>query len=102
MTQVKLTRVWIGKQDTKYGEKDKVSIKCEQLKEEWLSTLKVTESMKNWKEGDVVEINVTKKKSADGTKTFYNFEEGLSFNLPQKEAEQMSASKDVEDDIFIF
>ncbi len=101
MTSVKITRYWLGTQETKYGVKDKCSIKCEQLGDEWLSTLKVTASMKNWKEGDTVEINVTKKKSADGTKTFYNFEEGLSLE-PFTKPSQPQVVPEKEDDIFIF
>lgn len=103
MTTIKLTRVWLGTQETQYGIKDKCSIKCEQLGEEWLSTLKVTPAMRGWKEGDTVEINVTKKKSKDGTKTYYNFEEGLSLGAglspiqPKEEVIQLE-----EEDIFKF
>ena len=106
MTQVKLTRVWIGTQETQYGVRDKCSIKCEQLGEEWLSTLKMTPAMKNWKEGDTVEINVTKKKSKDGQKTFYNFEEGMSLGgspsqpMPSKPKEEEIQLE--EEDIFKF
>jgi hypothetical protein len=106
MTQVKLTRVWTGTQETQYGIRDKMSIKCEQLGEEWLSTLKMTPSMKQWKEGDTVEINVTKKKSKDGQKTFYNFEEGLSLGaglspMPSQPKEQIIQIEE-EEDIFKF
>lgn len=105
MTTIKLTRVWLGTQETQYGIKDKCSIKCEQLGEEWLSTLKVTPAMRQWKEGDTVEVNVTKKKSKDGVKTFYNFEEGISLGgampsqpfKPKEEVVQLE-----EEDIFVF
>lgn len=108
MTTIKLTRVWLGTQETQYGVKDKCSIKCEQLGEEWLSTLKVTPAMRNWKEGDIVEVNVTKKKSKDGWKTYYNFEEGLSLgggnanimaSQPQPKEEVVQLD---EEDIFKF
>lgn len=104
MTTIKLTKVWIGTIETKYGIKDKVSVKCEQLGDEYLSTLKVTPAMKQWKEGDTVEVNVTKKKSADGTKTYYNFEEGISLGgspsqpMPSKPKEEELP----EEDIFVF
>jgi hypothetical protein len=104
MTTIKLTRVWLGTQETQYGIKDKCSIKCEQLGEEWLSTLKVTPAMRNWKEGDTVEINVTKKKSKDGQKTYYNFEEGISLGAglsPVKPKEEVVQLEE-EDDIFKF
>jgi hypothetical protein len=105
MTQIKLSRVWFGTQETQYGIKDKCSIKCEQLGEEWLSTLKVTPAMRGWKEGDTVEVNVTKKKSKDGQKTFYNFEEGLSLGGSQSQTMQPSKPKEEElpeEDIFVF
>lgn len=104
MTTIKLSRVWFGTQETQWGIKDKCSIKCEQLGEEWLSTLKVTPAMRGWKEGDTVEVNVTKKKSKDGAKTFYNFEEGLSLGgspsqpMPSKPKEEELP----EEDIFVF
>lgn len=107
MTSIKLTRVWLGTQETQYGIKDKCSIKCEQLGEEWLSTLKVTPAMRGWKEGDTVEVNVTKKKSKDGTKMYYNFEEGLNLSAGLV-ASQVSAPKEQviqieeEEDIFKF
>lgn len=104
MTTIKLTRVWLGTQETQYGVKDKCSIKCEQLGEEWLSTLKVTPAMRNWKEGDTVEVNVTKKKSKDGQKTYYNFEEGLSLGAvaqPTPPKEQVVQLEE-EEDIFKF
>lgn len=105
MTQVKLTRVFTGTQETQYGVRDKIAIKCEQLGDEWLSTLKVTPAMKQWKDGDVVEINVTKKKSKDGTKTYYNFEEGVSLggsmtSQPSKPKEEVVQLE--EEDIFVF
>lgn len=108
MTTIKLTKVWIGTIETKYGIKDKVSVKCEQLGDEYLSTLKVTPAMKQWKEGDTVEVNVTKKKSADGTKTYYNFEEGISLggslSQPSKPKEEdIQLTNDTpEEDIFVF
>lgn len=102
MTQVKLTRVWIGTQETQYGIKDKCSIKCEQLGDEWLSTLKVTPAMKQWKEGDVVEVNVTKKKSKDGAKTFYNFEEGISLGTVATQPSKPKEEELPEEDIFVF
>lgn len=102
MTTIKLTRVWIGTQETQYGVKDKCSIKCEQLGDEWLSTLKVTPAMRGWKEGDTVEINVTKKKSKDGQKTYYNFEEGLSLGtVAQPQPKEQVVQLD-EEDIFKF
>lgn len=106
MTQVKITRVWIGTQETQYGIKDKCSIKCEQLGDEWLSTLKVTPAMKQWKEGDMVEINVTKKKSKDGEKTYYNFEEGVSLGTMATPTQPSQPKEEVvqldEEDIFVF
>lgn len=102
MTTIKLTRVWLGTQETQYGIKDKCSIKCEQLGEEWLSTLKVTPAMRNWKEGDTVEVNVTKKKSKDGVKTFYNFEEGLSLGAVATQPKEQVVQLEEEEDIFKF
>lgn len=102
MTTIKLTRVWLGTQETQYGIKDKCSIKCEQLGEEWLSTLKVTPAMRGWKEGDTVEVNVTKKKSKDGVKTFYNFEEGLSLGAVATQPKEQVVQLEEEEDIFKF
>lgn len=104
MTTIKLTRVWLGTQETQWGIKDKCSIKCEQLGEEWLSTLNVTPAMRGWKEGDTVEVNVTKKKSKDGQKTYYNFEEGVSLGgspTPPQPKEQVIQIEE-EEDIFKF
>lgn len=106
MTAIKLTRVWFGTQETQYGIKDKCSIQCEQLGTEWLSTLKVTPTMRTWKEGDTVEVNVTKKKSKDGAKTFYNFEEGMSLGTmaaPQQPSQPKEEEIQLEEeDIFQF
>lgn len=103
MTSIKLTRVFIGIQETKFGDKEKVAVKCEQLGEEWLSTFKVTDRMRQWKEGDIVEVNITKKKSADGQKTFYNFEEGIILGAelsskpvqPQEKVIQLEEEEDI-------
>ena len=82
MTLVELTRTWKGEVETQYGKKKKVAVKCKELGDEWLSTFKVTPEMEAWKEGDKVEINITKKKSKDGTKTFINFEMGFMISQP--------------------
>lgn len=104
MTTIRLTRVWLGTQETQYGIKDKCSIKCEQLGDEWLSTLKVTPAMREWKEGDIVEINVTKKKSKDGTKVYHNFEEGISLGGPSQPSQpkEQIIQIEEEEDIFKF
>lgn len=102
MTAIKLTRIWNGTQETPYGIRDKMSIKCEQLGEEWLSTLKVTPAMRQWKEGDTVEVNVTKKKSKDGVKTFYNFEEGVSLGAVATQPSKPKEEELPEEDIFVF
>ena len=79
MTSVKLTRVWTGETETKFGSKLKMAIKCEGFGDKWLSTFKISERMKSWKEGDTVEINITEKAGKDGTK-YLNFEAG--FEIP--------------------
>ena len=61
MQKVTITKVFRGKQSTKYGEKDKVAIKTvEHGEEKWISSFK-TQGTENWKEGDVVEINVEER-----------------------------------------
>lgn len=104
MVAIKLTRVFIGKQETKYGEKDKCAVKCEQFGDKWISTFKVTDNMKNWKEGDTVNVTLTKKVTDKGE--FINFEEELTFDgLSTKPVAQVQSTKEEEIDItkdFIF
>lgn len=63
--QVKLTRVFRGKQVTKNGEMDKVAIKTVENGDKWIGTLfdpkKGTSGTENWKEGDTVEIFIAEK-----------------------------------------
>ena len=60
MEQVTITKIFRGKQATKYGEKDKVAIKTTGHKNQWLSSFK-TQGTENWKEGDVVSVNVEER-----------------------------------------
>ena len=72
MTKVTITRVFKGMKETKYGSKLSVGIQTKENGEgKWLSTFKTTPEMENWKEGDVVEINITENKG------FLNFDTGL-------------------------
>lgn len=65
MTQVKLTRVFRGKQATKNGEMDKVSVKTVENGDKWVGALfdpkKGPSGTEDWKEGDTVEIFITEK-----------------------------------------
>lgn len=58
--QVTITRVFRGKKQTKFGEKDNTAIKTTQHGDKWLSTFK-PQGTESWKEGDSVEIYVEKK-----------------------------------------
>ena len=59
MRKVILTKVYRGKQQTKFGEKDKIGVKFEEFKDRWLTSFKVM-GTENWKEGDEVTLVVTK------------------------------------------
>lgn len=61
MKKVKLTRIYKGMKETKYGNKPTVALKCEEYGDKWISTFKVTPEMDTWKEGDTVTINITEK-----------------------------------------
>ena len=105
MVAIKLNKVWVGKQETKYGEKDKCAIKFDQFGDKWISTFKVTDNMRTWKEGDTVNVTLTKKVTPTGE--FINFEEELTFDgLGTKPVAQVQSSpKEEEIDItkdFIF
>ena len=80
MTSVKLTRVFRGKQATKNGEMDKVSIKAVEYGDKWIGALfdpkKGISGTESWKEGDNIEIFISEKdgymnfalKSSDASK----------------------------------
>lgn len=70
MSKVTLTRIFKGMKNTKYGEKPSVSFKCAEHGDKWISTFKTTPIMDTWKEGDVVEVNITEKNG------FMNFDTG--------------------------
>lgn len=61
MSKVTLVRVFRGPKETKFGTKDSVAFKCNEYGEKWISTFKVTPEMKDWKEGDVVEVNISER-----------------------------------------
>lgn len=61
MSRVTLVRVFRGPKETKFGTKDSVAFKCVEYGEKWISTFKVTPEMKDWKEGDVVEVNISER-----------------------------------------
>lgn len=104
MVAIKLNKVWIGKQETKYGEKDKCAIKIDQFGDKWISTFKVTDNMRQWKEGDIVNVTLSKKVTDKGE--FINFEEELTFDgLGTKPVAQVQSPQEEEIDItkdFIF
>lgn len=62
---VKITKVFRGKQMTKFGEMDKVGLKTEQHGDIWVSGMfnpkKGPNGTENWKEGDTVEIYIEEK-----------------------------------------
>lgn len=70
MAKATITRLFKGMKETKYGSKPSVSLKCVEYGDKWISTFKVTPQIDEWKEGDVVEINVTENKG------YLNFDTG--------------------------
>lgn len=64
MSEVTLTRVYRGTQETKYGIKDKVSIQTQEHGDKWLSMFVPSgagDPTADWKEGDVVKIDISEK-----------------------------------------
>lgn len=62
--KLKVTKVYRGQQDTKYGKKDKVAIKTEEYGEKWLScfvTGPTRQFLDTINEGDTIEVEVTTK-----------------------------------------
>ncbi len=55
-----ITKIFRGNVTTKYGDKEKISIKATQRGDSWISTFK-TKGTENWKEGDTVEAFVVEK-----------------------------------------
>jgi len=60
MEKIKITKIFRGKQETKFGEKDKIGLKTEQYGDKWVSSFQ-TKGTENWKEGDEVEVFIEKK-----------------------------------------
>ncbi len=81
MEKLKIERLFKGKKETKFGEKDTVAIKVSSPKyaDKWISTFK-TKGTENWKEGDEVEITVSEKNG------FYNFDVGDVLTLESLDA----------------
>ena len=81
MEKLKIERLFKGKKETKFGEKDTVAIKVSSPKyaDKWISTFK-TKGTESWKEGDEVEITVTEKNG------FYNFDVGDVLTLESLDA----------------
>lgn len=59
MQKVTLTKIWRGKQNTRYGEKDKVSIKTQENGDQWISTFN-TKGTDSWNEGDNVIVVISR------------------------------------------
>lgn len=77
MSKVTLTRVFRGPKETKFGTKDSVAFQCSEYGAKWISTFKVTPEMKNWKEGDVVEVNISERNGFMNFDTLPNPNAGL-------------------------
>ena len=60
MEKVKITKIFRGEAETKFGVKPKVGSKTDKHGDKWLSTFKV-QGTENWKEGDTVEIATEEK-----------------------------------------
>lgn len=92
MTEVTLTRVFRKDSETKYGIKPKVAIQTTQFGDKWLSTFKVA-GTENWKEGDVVQINVQEKGD------WLNFEPRNDGGAPVRAGTLAQASSPVEEPV---
>ena len=55
-----ITRVFRGKKQTKFGEKDSIGIKTTKYGDKWLSSFK-TQGTEKWAENDTVDIYVEEK-----------------------------------------
>lgn len=86
MEKIKIERIFRGKQETKFGEKDKLALKIvggkyidNKGQPAWVSTFK-TKGTEHWKEGDEVEITITENKG------FFNFDIGDVLTLESLDA----------------
>ena len=76
MEKLKIERIYRGKKETRFDEKDTIALKLAGNKylgkdgqPAWVSSFK-TKGTEHWKEGDEVEVTVTENKG------FFNFEVG--------------------------
>ena len=97
-TELKLTRVFRGKQATKFGEMDKVGIKTDKHGDTWVSGMfnptKGPNGTENWKEGDTVSIYIEEKNG------FVNFSLKPKVNIGGDTSALEARIKKLEDKVF--
>lgn len=56
--KVTITKIYRGKQQTKFGQKDKIAIKTDQHGDKWVTGFDQKAITQNWNEGDIVDVTV--------------------------------------------